>query len=185
MRSIKLAVAVVAVSGLLGCGGSQPSIYRVAMERVTLANTAACFRAGQVPTTNPDETTNMVDEEQWVIWDGIDDVQYLEPGNIDYSLGQAEDISIGGEAIQGGKVEDNTVFTTTRTRRESTTEIYTTSATYTIEKLGKTLEGSLALSSACAGADCGGIPSCNVTLRFVGRKISTDNLTVYDNSGGD
>lgn len=187
MRSIKWAVAVVAMGGLLGCGGPQPSIYRVAVERLTVQNVpSTCYRSGQAPTAPfPDVSTNLVDEQQWVIWEGVEDTSYLETGGVDYGLGQAQDVSIGGDAIQGGKEDDNWVFTSTRTLTESATEVYTTSATYTIESLGETLEGSLALNSACAGADCGGTPSCNVTLRFVGRKIKVDQLTAYGNTGND
>jgi hypothetical protein len=185
MRSIKWAVAVVLTSGLLGCGGSQPSIYRVAIERLTVANVpAACYRSGQAPTTIPDKTTNMVDEEQWVYWDGVEDQAYLDIGNINYGLGQAQRVNIAGDSIQGGKDGDSYVFKAERVETDSATEIYTTSATYTIDKLGETLEGTLALRSACVGTDCAGTPTCEVSLKFVGRKIKTDQLSIYGTTGG-
>lgn len=187
MRSMKWAVAAVVASGLLGCGGSQPSIYRVAIDRLTVANLpVACYRAGQAPTTIPDKTTNMVDEEQWVFWEGVEDVSYLDIGSINYGMGQAQTVSIAGDSIEGGKDDDGEyVFKAERVETDSATEIYTTSATYTIEKLGATMEGSLLLRSACAGADCGGTPTCEVSLNFVGRKIKTDQLSLYGTEGGD
>jgi hypothetical protein len=182
---MKWAVAAVMTSGLLGCGGSQPSIYRVAIDRLTPATVpTACYRAGQAPTA-PDKTTNMVDTEQWVFWEGVEDVSYLDIGDIGYNMGQAQGIDISGDAIQGEKNDDGEyIFKAERTETESATEIYTTSATYTIEKLGETIEGTLALRSACAGTDCGGTPTCDVSLNFVGRKINTDQLSVYDTEGG-
>jgi hypothetical protein len=186
MRSIKWAVAVAVTSGLLGCGGSQPSIYRVAIDRLTAANLpAACYRTGQAPTTIPDKTTNMVDEEQWVYWDGIEDQAYLDIGTIGYGLGQAHAIDIAGDSIQGGKQEDQYVFKAERVETDSATEIYTTSATYTIDTLSDTLEGTLALRSACVGTDCAGTPTCEVSLKFVGRKIKTDQLSLYGTNGAD
>ncbi len=186
MRSIKWAVTAVVLSGLLGCGGSQPSIYRVAIERLTAANLPqTCNRAGQAPTTIPDKQTNMVDEEQWVYWEGVEDVSYLDIGTINYGLGQAQRVNLTGDSIQGGKKDDAYVFTAERTETESANEVYTTSATYTIDKLGPTLEGRLTLKSACVGTDCLGTPSCEVSLAFVGRKINTDQLSLYGVEGAD
>ena len=78
MRSLKWAVAVVAASSLLGCGGDQPSIYRVAIQRLTAENTpSSCYRTGQAPTVIADKATNLVDQQQWVIWNGVEDAIYL------------------------------------------------------------------------------------------------------------
>jgi hypothetical protein len=188
MRSIKWAVASVVVGGLLGCGGPQPTIYRVAVDRLSQDKVATtCYRPGSAPTTTPDRTSNMIDQEQWVIWEGIDGLRYLDVGgNINYGLGQAERVDIDGEAIVDANTEDDAnVFTTERVRTDSATEVYTTSATYTFEELGKTIKGTLALRSNCAGADCGGIPSCDVTLNFSGRQIDTDQFSFYTPDGND
>ncbi|HYI03010.1 hypothetical protein [Hyalangium sp.] len=186
MRSIKWVAAVVAVSSLLGCGGSQPAIYRVAVARLVAESVpSSCYRAGQAPTTIPDKSTNLVDQQQWVIWEGLDGTVYLEPGTINYGMGQAERVVITGDAIQGSKVEDQHVFTSERTQTDSTSEVYATSASYTIDTLGDTLEGSLALHSQCTGADCGGIPTCDITLTFVGRKIDADQFSLYTTNAGD
>ncbi|WP_224247447.1 hypothetical protein [Hyalangium gracile] len=175
---MKWAVAVaVATSSLLGCGNSQPSIYRVAVTPQVAPNT--CYRVA--PTTpNPDTTTNIVDEKQWVIWKGIEEDVYLEPGTINYDMGEARNVTISGDAIRGSKNDDGEyVFTSQRTLILSTAETHTTVATYTIEELGKTLKGTLSLSSACAGADCGGSPTCNTTLSFSGRKLDGDREFLY------
>lgn len=183
MRSIKWAVAVVAASSLLGCEGSQPSIYRVAVDPVSQNIPTTCYRAGQAP-ANPDKTTNIVDQQQWVVWEGLDDTSYLEPGAISYNMGQARRVAINADALQGSKADGKYTFVSERTQTDSTTEIYTTSATYTIDKLGQTLEGTLALHSHCTGTDCGDIPTCDVSVKFVGRRIDTDRITIYSPNPG-
>jgi len=185
MRSLKWAVAVVAVSGLLGCGNSQPSIYRVAVQRLTAENTpSSCYRTGQAPTTIPDKSTNLVDQQQWVVWEGLEEAVYLEPGTLNYAMGQAERVAISADAIQGAKADGTYTFTSERTQTDSATEVYTTSATYTVDKLGSTLEGSLALHSHCTGADCAGAPTCDITLTFSGIKIDADQLSLYTANPG-
>jgi hypothetical protein len=180
MRFMKWAVAVAAVSSLMGCGNSQPSVYRVALARVGTLPTS-CYRTA--PTGTPNTTTNLVDEKQWVIWEGLDDKMYLETGSINYQLGDAERILITGDAIEGGKDDSKqTVFTSVHTETQSATEVYTTSATYTFEELGKTLKGNLALHSNCAGANCAGTPTCDTTLDFSGRQINADSSILYDNN---
>lgn len=180
MRSMKWAVAVVAASSLLGCNSSQPSIYRVAVSQLVAPNT--CYRTA--PTGTPDTTTNLVDEKQWVIWEGVDDKFYLEPGTISYSLGEARGISISTDAIEGGKNDNKQyVFTTSRTQTVSANEVYTTSATYTFDDLGKTLTGTLALHSNCAGSNCNSTPTCDVSLTFSGRQLTGDRNIDYGSNG--
>ncbi len=183
MRFMKWAVAAVAASSLLGCEGSQPSIYRVAVDPVSQNIPTTCYRSGQAP-ANPDKTTNIVDQQQWVLWEGLDDIVYLEPGTINYTMGQAQRIVINGDAIQGSKADGKYTFLSERTQTDSATEVYTTSATYTIDKLGETLEGALALHSACGGTDCAGIPTCDVSVKFVGRKIDADQIVPYQADPG-
>jgi hypothetical protein len=183
MRFIKWAVAAVAASSLLGCEGSQPSIYRVAVDPVAQNIPTTCYRSGQAPTA-PDKTTNIVDQQQWVIWEGVEDIAYLEPGNINYILGQAQRVVITGDAIQGSKADGKYTFVSERTQTDSPNEVYTTSATYTIDKLGETLEGTLALHSHCTGSECAGIPTCDVSVKVVGRKIDADQISLYNPGAG-
>jgi hypothetical protein len=180
MRSMKWAFAVVAASSLLGCGNSQPSVYRVAVEPVVIPST--CYRTA--PSGTPDTTTNLVDEKQWVIWEGVDNKFYLEPGNISYSLGEAQRINISTDAIEGGKSDKQYVFSATRTQTVSANEVYTTSAIYTFDELGKTLKGTLALHSNCAGSNCNSTPTCDVTTNFSGREINADRSIQYGNGSG-
>jgi hypothetical protein len=184
MRSISWAVAVAMTSGLLGCGDSQPSLYRVAVERLSGQNVPGnCYSTGQAPNPVPDTATNLVNQEQWVIWQGIDETMYLEPGDTSYSFGSAAPVVIGADAIQGSKKDDAYEFSTERVRTESQNEVITTSATYAIDDLSDTLQGTLRLSSRCTGSECGNTPSCEVTLGFAGRKIDADrNVDFGSNS---
>ncbi|WP_224363624.1 hypothetical protein [Hyalangium versicolor] len=188
MRFMNRAVAIVAATtSLLGCGGnSQPSIYRVAVDTLSAQNMpVACYSAGNAPTTITDKVTNLVDEKQWVVWEGIDDTFYFEPGNINYTLADAHSVVISGDGISGSKNDDGAyVFTSERTQTASANEQYVTSAVYTIEELGKTLKGTLVLTSSCAGSNCAGTPSCSVTLNFSGRKIDGDRYFTYGSGSG-
>jgi hypothetical protein len=186
MRFIKWAVAVAATSSLVGCFNSQPSVYRVAVDTLSAQNLpATCYRAGNAPTNITDKVTNIVDEKQWVTWEGIEDAVYFEPGNINYAMGEARNVNITGDAILGGKNDDGkNVFTSERTLRISDTETHTTSATYNFEKLGTTLQGTLTLHSACAGTGCNTSPTCDVTLNFSGRQIDGDQNIQYGNGSG-
>lgn len=185
MRSLKWAVAVVAAVSFLGCGGNQPSIYRVAVQRLTAENIpSTCYQTGQAPTTIPDKSTHLVDQQQWVVWEGVEDAVYLEPGALNYTMGQAERVVISADAIQGSKADGKYTFETTRTLIDSATETNTTSAIFTIDKLGGTIEGSLALHSQCAGSGCSNSPTCDITLTYSGIKIDADQFSLYTASPG-
>jgi hypothetical protein len=187
MSSIKWAAPVLAALSLLGCQGSQPSIYRVAVDRLGTENMPpSCYRAGNAPTTIADKSTNLIDEKQWVIWEGIEDKFYLEPGPINYQLAEARSITVSADAIVGTKTDSGThEFVTDRTQTVSANEVYTTSAKYTFEELGKTIKGTLALHSQCAGSACNSTPTCDITLNFSGIQINGDrNIDYGSGSGG-
>jgi hypothetical protein len=185
MRSIKWAVAVVAASSLMGCGNSQPSIYRVAVQRLTQESfSSSCYASGQAPTTITDKSTNLVDQQQWVVWEGVEDAVYLEPGALNYSMGQAESVRLSADAIQGTKADGKYTFSSDRTQIDSSTETHTTSASWTIDKLGSTIEGSLLLRSQCAGTGCNFTTPCEVTLTYSGIKIDADQFSLYNANPG-
>ena len=167
MRSTLYAVAAVMVGGMMGCG-EQPRYYRVSIDRAPLANLpTSCYRSGTVPTD--DRTTSVVDVGQWIIWDGVEDRKYLQVGDIDYVLGDAQVRITAGDAIVSSEA-DKPTFTAERTQ---TGPNRTSRATYTFEKLGDTVEGTLALSYACSGTT-GCDPNCDASLRFVGRRLAVD-----------
>ena len=176
MRSTLYAVAAVMVGGLMGCG-EQPRYYRVSIDRAPLGNLpGTCYSSG-TPPTNDDRTNNVVDVGQWILWDGVEDRKYLQVGDIDYRLGDARVQLTEGDAIVSAEA-DKPTFTIERTQ---TGPNRTSRATYTFDKVGDTLEGSLALSYTCSGGT-GCAPNCEASLRFVGRRVNVDPMLVVADS---
>lgn len=176
-RSTLWAVAAVLVGGTLGCG-EQPKYYRVSIDRAPLDNLpASCYRSGTTPT---DKTNNVVDVAQWVLWNGVEDRQYLQVGNIDYSLGDARVRIDVGDAIVSSEVDKKTTFAVERTQADPAR---TTRATYTLDKTGETIEGTLSLSYSCTGTT-GCAPNCEASLHFVGIHLDADPMLVVGNTAG-
>jgi hypothetical protein len=165
MRSTLCAVAV--AGGLLGCN-PQPEYYRVAIDDAPLNNLpSSCYTSGTAPAPRGD-TLNEV--QQWVLWEGVEDRKYLQVGQINYALGDADNVNIPGDAIASSGEGDRLTFVAERTLSNPSR---TFRATYTFDQdPGDTLEGSLALSSTCTGTGCD--PNCEASLRFTGRRISAD-----------
>lgn len=184
MRSFKWAVAAFALGGLSGCGllgNSDPELFRVALAAAPDPLPSTCYEGGQAPNTPRDEQTNTVAEQQWVLWDGLDGVKYLDVGNqVEANMAQAPDVELGVDAIEGKENDDGKyVFTAERTDRDTDRTIVTR-ATYTFEDIGQTVEGTLTVFSSCAGTACGTNRqlTCEYSRRFVGRRIDGDRLTV-------
>jgi hypothetical protein len=168
MRSTLYAVAAVMVGGMMGCG-EQPRYYRVSIDRSPLGLLpGSCYSSGSPPAVT-DRTTNIVDVGQWIIWDGVEGQKYLQVGTIDYRLGDSRVQLSEGDAIVSTEADEPT-FTIERTQ---TNPNRTSRATYTFEKLGETAEGTIALSYECGGPT-GCDPTCNASLRFVGRRLDID-----------
>ncbi len=167
MRSTLWVLGAVMVGGMMGCG-QQPRYYRVAIDTSPLNNlTPSCYSDNTVPTD--DRTANVVDVGQWIIWDGVEDRKYLQVGDVDYELGDAQVRIIAGDAIVSSEA-DKPTFTAERTQ---TGPNRTSRATYTFDKLGETVEGTLALSFSCS-APTGCPPNCEASLPFVGRRLDVD-----------
>lgn len=181
MRSIKWAVAAVALSGLTGCFNSDPDLYRVALSQAPVPLPSTCYRSGNVPANPQQPQSNLVDATNWVLWDGVDNEKYLDAGtnNLSVSMGDAPNINLDVDTIQGAKNDDGKwVFATEATRKVSDTETRVTGLTYTFDKLGQTAEGTLSLRSSCTGSGCaGGVGiSCEFSVRFAGRRIDGDRF---------
>lgn len=178
MRSFKWVVAAFALSGLTGCLNSDPELYRVALAAAPTTLAANCYRNNTVPTTIPDQQTNTVTEEDWVLWDGVDDAKYLDVGDgrVSANMADAPDVNIPVDAIEGSKNEDGKyVFTVERTERDPD-ETVVTRATYTFDEVGQTAEGTVTFSSSCTGTGCAAQLSCEFSRRFVGRRIDGERF---------
>lgn len=178
MRSFKWAVAAFALSGLTGCLNSDPELYRVAVAAAPSTLAATCYRNNTVPTTIPDQQTNTVTEEDWVLWDGIDGTKYLDVGDgrVSANMADAPDVNIVVDAIEGKENDDGKlVFVVERTERDSD-ETVVTAATYTFDSVGQTAEGSVTFRSSCTGTGCAAQLSCEYTRNFVGRRVDGDRF---------
>lgn len=178
MRSFKWAVAAFALSGLTGCLNSDPELYRVALSAEPATQAASCYRNNTVPTNVDAPATNSVDEEDWVLWDGVDDTKYLDVGDGRVSsdnLGNAPNVSIQADAIEGREVDGKLVFSVERTERDSD-ETVVTAATYTFDEVGQTVEGTVTFRSSCTGTGCSDQISCEYSRRFVGRRVDGDRF---------
>jgi len=176
LRSTLCAVAAMMTVGMMGCG-EQPKYYRVSIDRSPLSSMpGSCYSSGTAPTPN-DRTTNTVDVEQWVLWDGVEDQKYLAVGDVTYALGDAlVDIDVG-DAIVSTKA-DKPTFTAERTR---TGPNRVSRATYTLDKVGETLQGTIALSYECTGSTGCAVANCSASLNFVGRRLTAELMVVVSN----
>ncbi|HEX8441778.1 hypothetical protein [Archangium sp.] len=176
LRPMLWTVASVMVGGLLGCG-QQPKYYRVAIDQGPLRSLpSSCYAAGATP---PPSSNNLVDVQQWVLWDGVEDRKYLQVGDIDYTLGSSYGVEIPGDAVVSTGDGDKTTFVAEQTASTPSTSTSpatrTARATYTFDKEGMTIEGTLALSATCVGTGCDrDRPNCEASLRFTGRQVDAD-----------
>src|SRR5258708_6665633 len=93
MRLLSFSAAVT----LAACNAGQPRIYRVALDDSSTKSIqqTECWKGGKVPTTSSSDT-NLLIEEQWVVWDGADPdgspKQFLDLGPQSYKLGDSPQI---------------------------------------------------------------------------------------------
>ena len=176
LRSTLCAVAAAMTVGVMGCG-EQPRYYRVSVDRAPLGSMpSSCYSSGSAPTPN-DRTTNTVDVEQWVLWDGVEGGKYLEVSDINYPLGDVRvDIEVGGAIVS--TEADKPTFTTERVQ---TGPNRSSRATYTLDKAGETLEGTIALSYECTGTTGCPVANCSASLPFVGRRLTAEPMVVVNN----
>ncbi len=171
MRMHSILWTVVGAVSLVGCG-QQPQHYRVAIDESPLQNLAStCYTSGETPA---DKTSNVVDVQQWSVWEGVEGRKYLQVGTLNYRLGDSYNLTIAGDAIISQEKADKPTFVAERVDVETDRTI-TTRATYTLDSAGETLEGSLELSSSCVGSACAR-PDCTATLGFVGRRLDVERV---------
>jgi hypothetical protein len=191
----RMMMAFVAVAALAACNGGQPRIYRVAVDQTPARNvqTAACWKMQAVPTSFINET-NLLVEEQWVIWDGLDSQgapkYFLDFGRQNFNLGDAPEIDFN-ELISSG-VQGQ--FSGQRVRSQQVPGIYTevrqTSITVTFNDLGAAPTGTMSLKAAyaCQGTcppenQVNDPRSCEVPLQFSARRIDVSRIAGYSEQG--
>lgn len=201
MRSMKLAaLGALALLSLVGCSQGQPRLYRVAIDETPVRTIAvpSCFRNNNLPSGRGNfAESNFRSEEDWVIWNGIDQVEYLDLGSQVRKIGDAPEIRIN-DLIEG------TDKTFKASRNEQTpisdqwTEVRQTQVTVKFNDYSAVPSGVITLTAqyACLKNrnDCPGTgntpsdlappdgASCNADLAFVARRIDVQQLTAYNNN---
>jgi hypothetical protein len=196
MRSMKLvALGALSLLSLIGCTQGQPRIYRVAVDATPVRTIAvpSCFRNNNLPAGRGNITEqNYRSEDEWVIWNGTDQTEYLDLGTQTFNLGDAPTIRIA-DVIEG---TDKT-FSALRNEQKPIADQYTearqTQISVKFNDYSAVPTGTIALNAqyACikGRADCPvgdaspqDAASCSSSLNFVARRIDVQQLTAYNNN---
>lgn len=196
MRSMKLvALGALSLLALVGCNNGQPRIYRVAVDETPVRTIAvpSCFRNNNLPAGRGNITEqNYRSEDEWVIWSGVDQTEYLDLGTQVFNLGDAPTIRVN-DLIEGS---DKT-FSALRNEQKPISDFYTearqTQISVKFNDYSFAPTGTIALNSqyACIKGrnDCpvgdlspSDAASCSSQLNFVARRIEAQHITAYNNN---
>lgn len=171
MNVARFALAAAVTLVFTACG-EDGKYYRLAIDATPLNSLpASCFADGQVP--DPGQSTeNLYRQGTVLAWDGADGAQYLDIGDFgSFDMGDAPTVRIVG-LIKGSK---NT-FTAARID-ENGTEVRRQDLTFNFTDMGATAKGTITAKSTVTCTGCG-IPSCEASLPFQGRRFDPDELTI-------
>lgn len=196
MRSMKLvALGALSLLSLAGCLQGQPRLYRVAVDATPVRTIAvpSCFRNNNLPAGRGNITEqNYRSEDEWVIWNGTDQTEYLDLGTQIFNLGDAPTIRVS-DLIEG---TDKT-FSALRNEQKPIADQYTearqTQISVKFNDYSAVPVGTIALNAqyACikGRADCPvgdaspqDAASCSSSLNFVARRIDVQQMTAYNNN---
>jgi hypothetical protein len=196
MRSMKLvALGALSLLSFAGCLQGQPRLYRVAVDATPVRTIAvpSCFRNNNLPAGRGNITEqNYRSEDEWVIWNGTDQTEYLDLGTQTFNLGDAPTIRVS-DLIEG---TDKT-FSALRNEQKPIADQYTearqTQVSVKFNDYSAVPTGTIALNAqyACikGRADCPvgdaspqDAASCSSSLNFVARRIDVQQMTAYNNN---
>jgi hypothetical protein len=195
MRSTQLVALCALVGlGLTGCNFGQPRIYRVAIDETPMRTIAvpSCFRNNNLPADRGNiSETNYRKENEWVIWNGIDQTEYLDIGEQNYKLGDAPIIEVR-DLIEGSERSFSALRNEQKPIEDFYTEARQTRIDVKFDDYSFAPKGSITLTSqyACAKIrnDCPvtnappDAASCSAVLNFVARRIEAQHMTLYNNN---
>ncbi len=183
MRAVKIAVVFAALVGAVGCNTGQPRTYRIAIDASPLGSLPpSCYRNNTVSTLRT-IGTNLRAETQWVVWDGVENKQYLDIGNFSVTMGDAERVDVGdmiegqdrvfsGQLVEQKLPDPNSQYTYTKTL----------SLTISFEDMSATAKGTIDANSQYTCTSCvnnDNKVNCAVKLNFVGRRVDTQYIQPY------
>ena len=190
-----VALSALSLLSLVGCLQGQPRIYRVAVDETPVRTIAvpSCFRNNNLPAGRGNITEqNYRAEDEWVIWNGVDQVEYLDLGTKSWELGDAPTIRVS-DLIEG---TDKT-FSALRNEQKPIMDFYTearqTQVSVKFTDYSAVPVGTISLDSqyACIKGrnDCPvgdaspqDAASCKSSLNFTARRIDVQQFTVYNNN---
>jgi hypothetical protein len=195
MRTTPLILGAIALL-TAACGpANQPKLYRIALDRTpeTTINEPSCFVDGMAPNNGAGTNElNYRQDNQWLIWDGVEGKQYLDMGTLHFKLGNAPNIDIF-DMIEGG---DKTFAAqrTVTTPRGFYSETRQTLVTVAFSDLGMSPTGTVVLKAVYScnpGSQLCPVPNpapdrvtCTATLNFVARQIVASQTENYTPKGG-
>ena len=192
-----LAVGALSLLSLAGCLQGQPRLYRVAVDATPVRTIAvpSCFRNNNLPAGRGNITEqNYRSEDEWVVWNGVDQTEYLDLGTKSWNLGDSPTIRVS-DLIEG---TDKT-FSALRNEQKPIADQYTearqTQVSVKFTDYSAVPVGTISLNSqyACIKGrnDCpvGDLSpqyaaSCSSSLNFTARRIDVQQITAYNNNPG-
>lgn len=195
MRSMKVvALGALALISFAGCLQGQPRLYRVALDEtpVRTVNTPTCFRNSELPANrNNIVEQNYRSEDEWVIWNGVDQTEYLDLGSQAWKLGDAPEILVT-DLIQGMDKAFSAARNVQSPISDQYIELRQTTVAVRFNDYSAAPTGTVSLTSqyACTKArgECpqgtavaNDAASCTASLNFVARRIDVQQSTAYKN----
>ena len=190
-----VALGALSLLSLVGCVQGQPRLYRVALDEtpVRTVNTPTCFRNSELP-SNRNNTTeqNYRSEDEWVIWSGTEQTEYLDLGNQSWTLGDAPTIIVS-DLIEGTDKTFNASRNVQTPKTDQFLELRQTTVSVKFNDFSAVPIGTVSLNSQFASQKVRGdcptgmnlatdAASCTANLNFVARRIDVQQLTAYNNN---
>ena len=153
----------------------------------------SCFRNNNLPAGRGNITEqNYRSEDEWVIWNGTDQTEYLDLGTQTFNLGDAPTIRVA-DLIEGTDKTFSALRNEQKPIADSYTEARQTQISVKFNDYSAVPVGTIALNAqyACikGRADCPvgdaspqDAASCSSSLNFVARRIDVQQGTSYNNN---
>ena len=196
MRSMKLvALSALSLLALVGCNQGQPRIYRVAIDETPVRTIAvpSCFRNNNLPAGRGNITEQSYrSEDEWVIWAGVDQTEYLDLGTQTWNLGDAPTVRVN-DLIEGTDKNFAALRNEQKPIGTDYTEARQTQIAVKFNDYSFAPTGTINLNAqyACIRGmiDCptgnaspADAASCTSQVNFVAHRIEAQHLTVYNNN---
>ena len=122
-----------------------------------------------------------------MVWDGVDNKQYLDIGNFSVKLGHSDSINVGS-MIEGADKVFSGQLTEMKLPDPGVNYTYTKTLSVIVnfDDMGAAPKGTIDLSSQYTCTSCTNNDdkvNCAAKLSFVGRRVDTSNIAAYNPAG--